>query len=169
MTNVNEIFVKSQVLPSNYLISNYGNVINVKTGYKLKPSIDKDGYLFYPIRTIKSNSFRAHRLVAMAFINNPQEKKEVNHKNGIKTDNRVENLEWATRSENQKHAFDNGLQKKMFGVNNPAHKKVIDIRNGVIYETAKAASIANGINYNTLKTILQKRRKAKHYLEYLHG
>ena len=59
----------------------------------------------------KPKSFRVHQLVAKAFIDNPLNKPHVNHLDGVKSNNFVDNLEWVTISENQKHAFKNGLNK----------------------------------------------------------
>lgn len=66
-------------------------------------------------KNAKRRTFAVHRLVAQAFIPNPENKPEVNHINGIKTDNRVENLEWVDRFENVRHAWDTGLQRKHLG------------------------------------------------------
>lgn len=63
-------------------------------------------------------SKRVHRLVAKAFIPNPKDKVYINHKNGIKDDNRIGNLEWVTASENDLHAFENGLREPMRGEKN---------------------------------------------------
>lgn len=71
---------------------------------------DKDGYLMCGIRNKgKREVIKVHRAVAAAFIENPEYKKEVNHINGVKTDNRVDNLEWVTSSENKVHACKLGL------------------------------------------------------------
>lgn len=99
-----------------YQVSNLGNVkslANSKTKSEkiLKYSLGRRGYC--QVVLSKSNNkyyMRVHRLVAQAFIPNPENKPEVNHINGIRNDNRVENLEWCTQSENQIHAYRIGLQ-----------------------------------------------------------
>ena len=106
-----------------YQVSNLGRVKRLESavwnGYKyvskkehiLKPHTNTHGY---PSVILCKNgkhhkNHRVHRLVAQAFIPNPQNKIDINHINGIKTDNRVKNLEWVTRSENLIHAFKTGL------------------------------------------------------------
>ena len=84
-----------------YEVSNLGNVKNVKTGRILKPSSDYDGYLLVNLYDNGRKMFKVHRLVLQTFL--PiEENKEVNHKNHIKNDNRLENLEWCSHSENNR-------------------------------------------------------------------
>jgi len=83
-----------------------GTIYYIHNGKQKKLSKNKYGY----IQTrVDGRSQLVHRLVAMKYIPNPLKKKEVNHINGIKDDNRVINLEWNTRHENMNHAFRTGL------------------------------------------------------------
>ena len=85
----------------NYLIYNDGLVFSKKRNKFLKPNLNQYGY--YQLSLCKNNkkkTFRIHRLVALHYIPNPQNKLEIDHINRIKTDNRVENLRWVTHSEN---------------------------------------------------------------------
>lgn len=77
-----------------------------RCGVNIRQSVTDKGYKRV---TVNGRSMSVHRLVATAFIPNPLLKKEVNHKNGVKGDNRSDNLEWCTRSENMAHAYATGL------------------------------------------------------------
>ena len=92
------------------MVSNMGNVVSYRSGvrYPLKVSHDSSGYQHVGA----CNGGQAvHRMVADTWVPNPNHHKEVNHINGDKNDNSVENLEWTTRSENLRHAWRTGLNK----------------------------------------------------------
>lgn len=77
----------------------------------LKLSKFPNGYLFFRLFVnYESTHVSQHRLIGLHFISNPENKPFINHKNGVKDDNRVENLEWATASENSQHAYKTGLR-----------------------------------------------------------
>lgn len=87
----------------------------------LKLAMESNGYLQVKLNIPSQKAFLAHRIVAQAFVPNPDNKSFVNHINGIKHDNRADNLEWVTKSENAIHSFKIGLQCNK-GEKHPSHK-----------------------------------------------
>ncbi len=87
--------------------------------------------------------FRVNRLVATAFIPNPEKKEQVNHKDGNKLNNNVDNLEWVTQKENQYHAWENGLNK-----NKPKEVNQYDLNNSFIREWESAREIERQTKIN---------------------
>jgi len=139
----------------NYSVTEDGKVVNNKTNRELKAILGNTGYYQISLSNKgESRNLTIHRLVANAFLSNDENKREVNHINGIKTDNRVINLEWNTSSENRQHAFDTGLKKyteRQRTINSKLFSKpVLDTQTGIFYNSAKEASRLLGINKNTL-------------------
>lgn len=129
----------------NYSITKNGNILNTKTNRILKYVIDSSGY--YQVNLYnkgKSKKFLIHRLVAIYFIPNLENKPQVNHINGIKTNNRIENLEWNTSKENINHAL------KLSNNQRKNSKIVIDLYTGIFYNSIGDAAKTLDIKYQTL-------------------
>lgn len=149
----------------NYKISNDGKVwSNYKNDY-LKQSINHKGY--YMVSLSNKNMRKGcsvHRLVAIHFIPNPENKLQVNHIDGNKKNNDINNLEWTTNKENNKHAIDNGL----YDPTKCGQCKNIKLFNNISKKEEIYFSIANFAKINnypvcSVRTCFIKRNKYKHY------
>ena len=142
-----------------YEVSSLGNVRNAN-GRMRKPFMIPKGYLMIDLfHNCKRTHARVNRLVAEAFIPNPDNKPEVNHKNGNKTDNRAENLEWYTKSENMVHAYRSGLQTK--GLH--SIRKVRCLEDGKVYSTAGEAARAYGVVSHTVTSSCRRMSTRGHH------
>jgi hypothetical protein len=129
----------------NYAITKDGEVFSLRFNRKLTPCINSSGYTQVVLcKDLKYKNYTIHRLVAEAYVKNVNNYKIVNHINGIKSDNRMENLEWVTASQNVKHAFHTGLKKPS------VTRIVLDTATGIFYESVTEAAKYYNINMKTL-------------------
>ena len=114
--------MKEYPLNKNYLVTRDGKIKSKRFNKWLTPKVNWDGYHRIQIwEKGKANMISWHRVIAETYIPNPENKPYVNHKNGIKTDNNVENLEWVTQKENIAHAWRTGLSTQTFNHPSTSH------------------------------------------------
>ena len=161
-----------------YQINQFGEIRTLKDSPKLKkynvlkPQINKrNGYVYQMLyKNGKEKLLRVHRLVAMAFLPNPNNLPQVNHKDGNKQNNSVDNLEWCEQSYNMKHAFKTGLEKPsekqkaaVRKTNEKKRKRVVrtmgDEKNE--YESATVAARKNNVGISTICRYCNKKRMPK--------
>ena len=155
-----------------YSVSDQGNVRNDKTGCILKGGLDTYGY---PQVILCKNGSRygrkVHRLVAEAFIPNPDNKPQINHVDGNKQNNAASNLEFCTNQENQTHFWrylnneqnrvnrSNSHKGKGLLSDNPNAKSVIRLEDGKVFKTLKEAALETGIRYTDISQVCNGKRK----------
>lgn len=134
-------------------------------GVMLKIGLSSMGY---PLVSLSKNGVwitkMVHRLVAIHFIPNPLNKEEINHKDHNPTNNRINNLEWNTRSENTRHSKDHDCLNRRWG--NNGFRPVIDISTGICFYSVKEAARAFNIHHGSLTSYLKGRCKNKTNLRY---
>jgi len=136
-----------------YRISNLGQVQNATTKKMLTPAIGSNGYLHVDLRYFQKKTVSIHRLVAEAFVENPNKHPIVNHKDECKTNNTADNLEWCTTRYNVNYG------KGALAKNSP----VVQLdRNGMViktWESMKQASEAIGIKYQGISRVCRNERR----------
>ena len=146
-----------------YQVSNLGNIKRLKDNYIFKVNKNSRGYRVVTLtKNKKEKSITVHRLVAQAFIDNPYNFSQINHIDGNKLNNKIDNLEWCTASQNMQHAYKNGLELKK-------HKKVVqfDLNMKIIkiWESVLEVEKNLKINHSKIYMVCNKQRnKAGGYI-----
>lgn len=156
---------KYEIHADGTILSLKDNKLNMRDKpYKMNQRFDKNGYLTVCISHKSYHKpIKVHRLVALTFIDNPNNYPIVNHKNGIKTDNRVENLEWCTNDHNMAHAKQNGLIKSGGDVHSA--QKIVDTTTGQIYGSIKELwnTINSGFKYDRFRYLIKTNQTQYRY------
>jgi hypothetical protein len=152
---------------SNYSVSTHARIRNNLTNYMFKLHVNKQGYQKIHIKVgVVEKNFFVHRLLMAAFVPNPENKPCVNHINGIKNDNRLENLEWCTVRENNIHAFRclgksaEGNYSNLKNIPPPVPVYSIDsLGNKVRFNSLKEAGISIGTTAGHVYNSVYKKKK----------
>jgi hypothetical protein len=133
---------KMIILFPEYMISNYGRVYSHKTHKILSQKLSKAGYKEVSLYNGKRVSLLVHRLVGDAFLENTENLFCINHKDGCKTNNYVENLEWCTTSDNVLHSYRMGLHKSKLSVDDVLKIKEMRKQGEYYYQIAEKFGVS---------------------------
>ena len=139
-----------------YQVSDLGNIRSIRFNkIRNMKSWDSHGYRAVEL-CMNNNRYTVgiHRLVALTFIPNPENKPEVNHKDRNKSNNNVENLEWVTQSENVAHAYRHGVEPRPTHQDQPFQKEILDIIENKKYFSIREASRQTGHKRDTIRRSL---------------
>lgn len=135
-----------------YRVSNLGRVISVKSGCVLKPMDEGHGYLIVHLwRERKKKAARVHRLVAEAFVPNPEGKPQVNHMDCNRKNNMAGNLEWCTARENREHSVRMGRA---------ARQRAVVMDDSILFDSIHQASRATGCARHIIRKVAEGRAKS---------
>lgn len=160
----------------NYKVNEFGEIFSSLSGRKLKPTRFTNGYEVVTLCGPNGHHKRlVHQIVATEFVENPNGYSEVNHKDGDKTNNRADNLEWCTRSQSMKHACETGLQKPnkeqiKSSLSRAVDKLKVPVRNietGECYRSVSECARKEGVTSGAITQHLTGKVKKKRF-EYLY-
>lgn len=140
----------------NYSVSDTGLVRNDVTKRILKPQITRGRYYVHPCEKGKWRNMYVHRIVAKAFIPNPENKPQINHKDGNPKNNNVSNLEWCTNRENQIHKYRVlGAKPNTTPAINACKKKIVCVETNKTFDSITSAACAIGSKQPNISKALQ--------------
>lgn len=146
-----------------YFVSDQGNIYSTLSNRLLRP-VDRRGYKYVVLKGIdgKFNNYSVHRLVALAFLPNPNNLPEINHKDENKANNNLENLEWCTRKYNCNYGT--GKERMAQGhdydkIHEGQRKEVICVETGKVYRSVTEAALASGCHRESICRVCKGKQK----------
>jgi len=146
-------------IEKDYFVTEKGKIFSKRKFNELTElKLSRTGHKGYVKVTINNKAYFVHRLVAKAYLAKPFDKEVVNHINGIKDDNCVENLEWCTRSYNSKHAYDIGLHKPYTGLKDKGNNKFYKEWDNLIKKGISMRKIGKqyNVSHRTVGNVIKK-------------